>query len=58
MLHSICRFLKEEDGPTAVEYAVMLMCILLVCIGSMQVISDWLYNSMSNSSNEIGNYLS
>ena len=58
MLNSICRFLKDEDGPTAVEYAVMLMCILLVCIGSVQVISGWLYNSMTNSSNEIGNYLS
>jgi len=26
------RFLKEEDGPTAVEYAVMLALILVACI--------------------------
>jgi pilus assembly protein Flp/PilA len=25
-------FLKEEHGPTAVEYAVMLAMIILVCI--------------------------
>ena len=25
-------FLKEEDGPTAVEYAVMLALIVVVCI--------------------------
>lgn len=25
-------FLKEEDGPTAVEYAVMLALIVVVCL--------------------------
>lgn len=28
----VVRFLKSEDGPTAVEYAVMLALILVVCI--------------------------
>jgi pilus assembly protein Flp/PilA len=28
----ILRFLKSEDGPTAVEYAVMLSLILMACI--------------------------
>lgn len=58
MKKAIVRFLKEEDGPTAVEYAVMLMTILLACVGSIQVISSWIYNSFSNSSTEIGNYMS
>jgi len=26
------RFLSREDGPTAVEYAVMLALIIVVCI--------------------------
>jgi pilus assembly protein Flp/PilA len=26
------KFLKQEDGPTAVEYAVMLALIIVVCI--------------------------
>jgi pilus assembly protein Flp/PilA len=25
-------FIKKEDGPTAVEYAVMLALIIVVCI--------------------------
>jgi len=25
-------FLKKEDGPTAVEYAVMLSLIIVVCL--------------------------
>ncbi len=29
---SIVAFLKNEDGPTAVEYAVMLALIIVVCI--------------------------
>jgi pilus assembly protein Flp/PilA len=30
--NSAVRFLKNEDGPTAVEYAVMLALIIVVCI--------------------------
>ncbi len=29
---SVVAFLKNEDGPTAVEYAVMLALIIVVCI--------------------------
>ena len=29
------RFLEAEDGPTAVEYAVMLALIIVVCIGAI-----------------------
>jgi pilus assembly protein Flp/PilA len=29
---SVKRFLVSEDGPTAVEYAVMLALIVVVCI--------------------------
>jgi pilus assembly protein Flp/PilA len=32
------RFLKSEDGPTAVEYAVMLALIVIVCLVSIQAI--------------------
>ena len=28
-------FLKSEDGPTAVEYAVMLALIIVVCIAAV-----------------------
>jgi pilus assembly protein Flp/PilA len=32
LYQSVSRFLKAEDGPTAVEYAVMLALIIVVCI--------------------------
>ena len=32
------RFLVSEDGPTAVEYAVMLALIVIVCLAAIQAI--------------------
>ncbi len=32
----IQKFLKSEDGPTAVEYAVMLAVIVVVCLTTIQ----------------------
>jgi pilus assembly protein Flp/PilA len=31
-LQKLVQFLKAEDGPTAVEYAVMLALIVVVCL--------------------------
>lgn len=32
------KFLVSEDGPTAVEYAVMLALIVVVCIGTITAV--------------------
>ena len=40
MLKSIVTFLKREDGPTAVEYAVMLALIIVVCIGAITTLGQ------------------
>ncbi|NLE39558.1 MAG: Flp family type IVb pilin [Pirellulaceae bacterium] len=34
------RFLVSEDGPTAVEYAVMLALIIVVCLAAVQTIGQ------------------
>ena len=34
------RFLASEDGPTAVEYAVMLALIVIVCLAAIQAIGS------------------
>ena len=33
-------FLKREDGPTAVEYAVMLALIIVVCIAAISLLGS------------------
>jgi pilus assembly protein Flp/PilA len=39
-LKNIVNFLKREDGPTAVEYAVMLALIVVVCIAAITAIGS------------------
>jgi pilus assembly protein Flp/PilA len=36
----IVKFLKREDGPTAVEYAVMLALIVVVCIAAITTLGQ------------------
>ena len=36
--NSVKTFLVSEDGPTAVEYAVMMALIIVVCIGTVTTI--------------------
>lgn len=48
-------FLTKEDGPTAVEYAVMLALIILVCFGAIGVIGT--RSSANFNSPAIGNAL-
>jgi pilus assembly protein Flp/PilA len=38
--NSVRRFLASEDGPTAVEYAVMLSLIVIVCMTAIQAIGS------------------
>jgi pilus assembly protein Flp/PilA len=40
-------FLKNEDGPTAVEYAVMLALIIVVCIASITLLGTNANNTYS-----------
>lgn len=37
-MKTFVNFLKREDGPTAVEYAVMLALIIVVCLGAIAAI--------------------
>jgi pilus assembly protein Flp/PilA len=37
-VNNVRRFLVSEDGPTAVEYAVMLALIVVVCLVSIKAI--------------------
>ena len=53
LMHSIKRFLVSEDGPTAVEYAVMLALIIVVCLTAIQAIGTTTNTTFTN----IGNAL-
>jgi pilus assembly protein Flp/PilA len=41
-------FLANEDGPTAVEYAVMLALIVVVCVTAITTLGANAKNTFSN----------
>jgi pilus assembly protein Flp/PilA len=51
---SLRRFLTAEDGPTAVEYAVMLALIIVVCIAAITTLGSNANSSFTNTANAIG----
>jgi pilus assembly protein Flp/PilA len=44
----LVKFFKKEDGPTAVEYAVMLALIIVVCIAAITTLGSNANNTFSN----------
>jgi pilus assembly protein Flp/PilA len=50
----IVNFLKNEDGPTAVEYAVMLALIIVVCITAITTLGTNANNTFSYVGSKIG----
>lgn len=47
------RFLADEDGPTTVEYAVMLMLILMAVIGTVQLLGFALSENLEDSQQKL-----
>jgi pilus assembly protein Flp/PilA len=45
---SVVQFVKAEDGPTAVEYAVMLALIIVVCIGAVTTLGTRANGTFTN----------
>jgi len=54
LLKKVQRFLACEDGPTAVEYAVMLALIIVVCLVSIQSLGTNTSASFNNIANSLG----
>ena len=49
----LLRLLREEDGPTAVEYAVMLALIVVACMASIQMMAQETAGSYNRSASAI-----
>ena len=51
---SVVEFVKREDGPTAVEYAVMLALIIVVCITAVTTLGSNANNTFSYVATQVG----
>lgn len=57
MYHLLKRLLHEEDGPTSVEYAVMLALIVAACIGAVNAMAVATAQSFDDSAAELDGVL-
>jgi pilus assembly protein Flp/PilA len=48
------RFFVSDEGPTAVEYAVMLALIIVVCLVAITAVGTNASTTFSNVSDELG----
>jgi pilus assembly protein Flp/PilA len=53
LVNKVQRFLVSEDGPTAVEYAVMLALIIIVCLTAINSIGTNANTTFENVANEL-----
>ena len=51
---ALVNFLRDEDGPTAVEYAVMLALIIVVCITAITALGSNANNTFSYVGTQVG----
>ena len=54
LTQQVVAFLKAEDGPTAVEYAVMLALIIVVCLTAIQAVGTNAASTFNTVSSQIG----
>lgn len=54
LLKKVHSFLKSEDGPTAVEYAVMLALIIIVCLTAIGLVGQNTKTGFQNIANSLG----
>jgi pilus assembly protein Flp/PilA len=47
------RFLVSEDGPTAVEYAVMVALIIIVCLTAITNLGNKVKTEFTNITNSL-----
>jgi pilus assembly protein Flp/PilA len=57
MIDLLKKLLRDEDGPTAVEYAVMLALIVITCIGAVKSMANATAESFDTSAEELAGVL-
>ena len=56
-LNHVRHFLASEDGPTAVEYAVMLALIVAACVGAVHTMANATADSFDTSAKQLDGVL-
>jgi pilus assembly protein Flp/PilA len=54
LIEGTLRFLREEEGPTAVEYAVMMALVIAVCFVSVMSLGSTTNNQYTKIGTKMG----
>ena len=57
LITKVQKFMQAEDGPTAVEYAIMLALIVIVCIAAIQLVGQAANDAFENVAGEMSTRL-
>jgi pilus assembly protein Flp/PilA len=57
MIELLKKLLRDEEGPTSVEYAVMLALIVAACVGAVQAMAHATADSFDTSAQELDGVL-
>lgn len=52
---AVLNFVQEEDGPTSVEYAVMLALIIIVCLTAVGTLGNDAVTKFCNVADALAN---
>jgi pilus assembly protein Flp/PilA len=55
ILEKFRKFIRDEEGATAVEYAVMVALIIIVAIVAIQTLGNSVKNTFNTAATTIGN---
>lgn len=53
LLGKVKRFLRADDGPTAIEYMVMISIVVIFCLMTINVVGNLIGGSFADSSQSI-----
>jgi len=53
----LCRFFQSEDGPTAVEYSIVVALIALFCVASIRAFGADLIAAFSRAADAVSGYV-
>jgi pilus assembly protein Flp/PilA len=53
-IQAVVNFVEREDGPTAVEYAVMLALIIVVCLTAITTLGTNANSTFSSVGTKLG----
>ena len=54
IITKVQKFMKSEDGPTAVEYAIMLALIVIVCLTAIQAVGTAANSAFEDVTTQLG----